>query len=357
MFHMMRNTASRGTPVEQAAANAVRQRLPTGWSAEFRRVSRGGRVLAIQAPDGRRAELDVASRKNLSPRDVPNLIRQAASAAARLLVIAPFVSSRSRELLLQSGASYVDPTGNLRIVLNDPAVFLEGRGDDRAPDRKPRALRSLKGAAAGRVVRALCDFKPPFGVRTLAETSTTPLGTVSRVVSLLEDEALVTRDARKQIAAVDWPALITRWARDYNVRTSNRLLSCLEPRGLSALAPKLAKLERYAITGSMAATSIAPARLAIIYVDDAAAAAQTLELVETDAGTNVWLLEPYDDVVFDRTRSLQIAEPGAPIIVAAAPSQVAADLLTSPGRGPQEAAALIDKMKGTEDAWRRPLRS
>ena len=78
------------------------------------------------------------------------------------------------------------PTSHPPEEVADPAVFLESRGADRDPDRKPRPLRSLKGAAAARVVRALCAIEPPFGVRTLAESSTTPLGTVSRVVSLLE---------------------------------------------------------------------------------------------------------------------------------------------------------------------------
>ena len=30
--------------------------------------------------------------------------------------------------------------------------------------------------------------------------------------------------------------------------------------------------------------------------------------------------------------------------------------MTSPGRGPQEAEALIEKMRGSEDAWRLVLR-
>jgi hypothetical protein len=37
----------------------------------------------------------------------------------------------------------------------------------------------------------------------------------------------------------------------------------------------------------------------------------------------------------------------------AAPSQVAADLLTSPGRGPAEAEELINWMRLNEEAWRR----
>lgn len=35
------------------------------------------------------------------------------------------------------------------------------------------------------------------------------------------------------------------------------------------------------------------------------------------------------------------------------PNEVAVDLLTSPGRGPQEADGLIKKMKEQEDAWRK----
>jgi hypothetical protein len=358
MFHNMRNNGARGTSDERAAEKAVGRRLPPGWSAELRPGSRGGRLFAIQAPDGRRTYLAIQSRKRVSPRDIPNLIRQSGGPGSKILVVAPFLSPRSRELLAEAGASYADATGNLRIVVSDPAVFLEGRGEDRDPARRPRALRSLKGSAAGRVVRALCDFLPPFGVRLLAKISSTPLGTISRVVNLLEEEALLTRGDKKQVASVDWPALINRWVRDYEVRTSNRMRSYLEPRGLSALGTKLASLERYAITGSMAGSNVAPARLAMIYVDDIDAAASTLDLAPTEAGANVWLLEPYDEVVFERTQPLPLgAGKQRDTIVAAAPSQVAADLLTSPGRGPQEGQALIEKMKETEEGWRHDSRS
>jgi hypothetical protein len=349
MFHRVRNTKTAGTPAGRAAAEAVRDRLPPGWSVDVRAGSGGQDLLTLRALDGRRARLAVVSRRNFSPRDVAQLVHRA-DGAAQLLLVAPFLSPRARELLVAANANYIDRTGNLRIVVSDPAVFLDARGADRDPDRRPRALRSLKGAAAGRVVRALCDFLPPYGVRTLAECSSTPLGTVSRVVSFLEEEALVTRDDKKVITGVDWPALLTRWVRDYSVTRSNVMISYLEPRGLPALASKLDKLGRYAVTGSLAGTGVAPARLAMIYVDDAQRAAQTLELVPTEAGANVWLLEPYDEVVFERTQSLTI---GSIPIVAAAPSQVAADLMTSPGRGPQEADSLIEKVKRTQDAWRR----
>lgn len=338
----------------RTAAQAIRDRLPPGWSVEIQAPRGDEPTLELRASDGREARLLVVVRRQVQPRDVPNLLRQAADRSERMLLVAPFLSPRARELLAEGGASYADATGNLRLVASDPAIFLEGRGADRDPDRQPRALRSLKGAAAGRVVRALCDFVPPYGVRELADVSSTPLGTVSRVVTFLEQEALLTRDDKKQIVVVDWAALIVRWASDYSLTGSNVLRSYLEPRGLAALGAKLGKLDRYAVTGSLAGPGIAPARLAALYVDDARAAAETLDLVPAEAGANVWLLEPFDQVVFERTRTRPLTtSPDAPPAVVAAPSQVAVDLLTSPGRGPQEGEALIEKMNGAEDDWRR----
>jgi hypothetical protein len=105
---------------------------------------------------------------------------------------------------------------------------------------------------------------------------------------------------------------------------------------------------RYAVTGSLAAGQVAPIaapRLATIYVERTDAAASALGLRPADTAANVVLAEPYDDVVFDRawTRSG---------ITYVALSQVAADLLTGPGRGPAEGAELLDWLGKHEDAWR-----
>ena len=59
---------------------------------------------------------------------------------------------------------------------------------------------------------------------------------------------------------------------------------------------------------------------------------------------NVAILTPFDDVVFERTSTKKGVE-----IVAL--SQVAADLLTSPGRGPNEGEALMQWMQENEAAW------
>lgn len=348
MFLCVRNTSNRGTLLRRAI-EGVRRRLPPGWTAD---ELAGGRtpIFRVRGPDRRSVELPVIARKGLVPRDVPALV---AGATRPILVVCPYLGERTRELLSLAGASYADATGNMRVVVSDPAIFLEGLGAEHDPDRTPRPLQSLRGGAAGRVVRALVELGPPFGVRELGAFAAAPLGTVSRVVSFLETEALLTRDERRRIVAVDWPALLARWAKDYELTKSNELLTFLEPRGLSALWPKLERLRRYAATGSTAGPSIAATRLAVIYVDEPENAAGTLGLVPAEAGANVWLLRPYDDVVFTRTRRRAIsAGDASTVVVTVSAAQAVVDLMSSPGRGPQEAEALVEEMKESEDAWR-----
>ena len=355
MFHNMRNVSKNGTKLEQTAIDLVRKRLPLNWNVQLR-TEKEKQLLSIKAPNGKKVGFLIIARKNVSPKDISNLLQ--GLDCANVLLTARFLSPRSCELIAQFGANFVDATGNLKLVAGDPAIYLESKGEAQDPQRQKRELKSLKGAAAARVVRALCDFLPPYGVRTLAEIAPSPLGTASRVVTLLEEEALLTRDEKKQIVAVDWPSLIARWARDYNVMTSNRVTTYLEPRSLPTLMAKLKKLGRYAVTGSIPGPGIAPARLGMIYVDDAESAAQTLELTPTETGANVWLLEPYDEVVFERIQLLPATStPDAKPIVSVAMSQLAVDLMTSPGRGPQEAQAHIEQMKGTELVWRKQTRS
>jgi hypothetical protein len=123
----------------------------------------------------------------------------------------------------------------------------------------------------------------------------------------------------------------------------------LSARGIPAVIEKLKQSKtRYAVTGSWAAAEIAPVappRLLLVYIERPRDVEKAFDLRPADAGANVALLTPFDDVVFERTSTNN----GVTI---AAISQVAADLLTSPGRGPNEAEALMQWMQEHEDTWR-----
>ncbi len=148
---------------------------------------------------------------------------------------------------------------------------------------------------------------------------------------------------------MDWEKLLRRWSSDAPISTRGRSASFLDPRGLAALTGRVSVLgERYAATGSLAAAKIAPiapARLATLYVSALDDAANELSLRPVDAGANVILIEPEDTYVFARTVDCNGLR-------CSAPSQVAADLLTSSGRGPAEGEELLRWMKENEGAWR-----
>ncbi len=91
--------------------------------------------------------------------------------------------------------------------MTQPGLFIETTGARENPEPSSRERKSLKGAKAGRLVRALCDFRAPVGLRELAKRAGVDPGYASRVVDFLDREALVTRTPRGPITAVDWRAL------------------------------------------------------------------------------------------------------------------------------------------------------
>jgi hypothetical protein len=306
----------------------------------------------LTAPDRRKGTLSLETKARLDPKGARALVeavRQARIQGA-LIVISRYLSEDTRARLQEGNLSYLDLTGNVRIVLSEPGLFIETQGASQDPEREERPARSLRGPKAGRIVRALIDRKEPPGVRELAALTKINAGYVSRVLELLDQQALVTRVGHGKLQSVDWPALLRRWAKEAPLETRGRVQTYLEPRGLSALLARLAKSEeRYVVTGGLAAAAAAPTaptRLGTIWVRDAAEAAKHLGLRAVEAGANLLLIEPNDEGVFDGAMQREG-------IWYAAPSQAAADLLTSPGRGPAEGEELIGWMRMNEDAWRR----
>jgi len=347
--------------------DALKLKLPPNWTVSVRCLPSQSAALmplydapdaalTIRSPDGNRGTVLIEVKRAVDPKLVPLIAAQLesyqkSSRANSTMVVAPFLSPRTRELLRNAQLSYADDTGNLRLALERPALYVETSGANTDPSKtaNDRPLRSLKGPRTGRVIRALCDFKPPYGVEELATRSHTSLGSVSRVLTLLDREALITRQPRGPVVDVKWAELIARWIQDYSFLRSNTTRSFLDPRGLNALRARLAGIELpYAITGSLAAAEISPIavpRLATIYVDSVELAAQQLSLRPADVGGNVILAEPFDAVVYERGWERDG-------IKYAAASQVAADSLTSPGRGPSEGEELLRWMARHEDEWR-----
>lgn len=338
----------------------INDRLPDDWTlAKIGRLpGKDGPDLVTQivGPNGESTHLIIEYKQSVLPRDVPRVVAHLRADTERLgyngmnpVLVSPYLSETTREIIAELGANYADTTGNVLLRLRQPALYVKTEGASRDPWPSDETLRSLRGRGAGRAVRALVDFRPPYGVREIAVRADVALGSMSRVVDLLEREGVIKRVRRGPITDVDWQGVIRRWAKDYDVAGSNQISTFLEPRGFTTLIAKLANLrDGYAATGVFAAqhfSPIAPTRLAAIYTNDVDALSERLDLRPADVGANVWLIEPYDQVVFDRTSERDG-------IVCVNPTQLAVDLLGGPGRDPAEGEELINWMKENDDAWR-----
>lgn len=342
------------------AGTALKERLPEGWHLIHAPTPANGpdSVVEVESPDGTRATLLLEVKRLVENRDVASIRNQlqsyvSASPGSVGLVVARYLSPPVRERLADAGLSYLDATGNVRVSMVKPGLFLSDRGADRDPWRGPgRPRGTLKGAPAASVVRVLLDFEDSWRATELIATARVSTGAAYRVIQFLEEEELISRKG-SEIQVVDWQRLLRRWSRDYEFIRSNLTTRWIAPRGLDRMLERAASRPaiEYAVTGTLAAAEwapYAPARSAMIYASDPSEAANAWDLRPADAGANVILAEPDNDVPFTRTWT---ATKGRYKI--AAPAQVAVDLLSGPGRSPSEAEELIGWMARNEHSWRR----
>ncbi|WP_189257979.1 type IV toxin-antitoxin system AbiEi family antitoxin [Lentzea flava] len=353
----------------------LRSLLPSSWSVQLDLLPRadGGRStepdaqVVIEAPDGSRAVVLVECKGAVVPRDVTRAAHQIERYASVMagrgtpvggtVLAVPFVSPTTRAQLEQHGMGWFDLTGNLRLRLDRPAVFLDRKGAERSGFRDPsdRLLKTLRGPAAAKVVLELAETELPVGVRELAERAHVGAATSARVLELLDREAVVVRSEDGAATSVRKRLLVERWVQDYRVMESNEVISTLDPRGLSHALKALSSLGTgVVVTGSAAAraylpdhvTPVSPMVSVSLYAEDPIGLMKQIGLKKADRGANVLVMRPFDDVVHAKARLVDG-------INYASPAQVVADLLTGPGRSTEEAEQLMAALETSDSGWEK----
>lgn len=345
--------------LEEAVA-LLRARLPAGWSAELtsRTLPDGQSDNFLEVSGGSsHAGWLVEARASLTPRQIqsefgsPSYRRLRAHDRRALIVIAPYLSQRARELLKGEGICYLDTTGNMWLVYQHPHIWVETPGATKAPAPQRRQVRSLRGPAAGNIVRVLVDVRPPYGVTDLSRAARVDAGYVTRVLEALASEALVERGPRGRVVDVDWPALLRRRAASVDLLSRQTTTLYVAPAGAGKVLEGLAGTQddKAVVSGSFAAARLAPvtasALLVVYTLADRGTLSRSLGLMEVPHGGDVAFIEPAATGPFLNARS-------SDGLVFAAPSQVAVDCLSGTGRMPAEGEAVIAWMEEDEARWR-----
>jgi hypothetical protein len=360
---MPANSLESETSLIDWAVEWLAERLPENWRLELQSESQvdlpqtDGRLL-LHAAGGYQASIAVEARQTLAPREAQSLLPRLAqvlhsmTGKAPVLIVAPWLGPRTRELLREQDINYIDQTGNALIKLEHPAVYLETVGSDRNPTPRERGKAKLRGPKAGRLLRRLIDVRPPYTVNELSSTTGLAPGYVSRLIDALDEEALIERTPRGPVGDVNVAGLLRRWAKSYDVFKTNGLFTYIARPGWSNVLDKLASDPSLgsgvAITGSVAATRLSPVAapaMLLAYTPEPERLAEKLNLLPADDGADVGLLLPFDPVVWAGASS----EAGTTFV---APAQVAVDCLTGNGRMPAEGEAVLEWMTSNETQWR-----
>jgi hypothetical protein len=351
----------------QSAVTWLQDRLPDTWEVgltsrpEFRAPNGSAdAAIDLRGPNGTFTTMVVEVKRAFGPRDVERLFTgigrtlRALAGHIPILLVAPWLSARTRELLAAEELNFFDLTGNVRIRLENPALYIDAQGAARDPAPPPRTKARVQGPKAGRLIRLLVDVRPPYGVTELAAASGLTKGYVSAILETLDDEALLQRAGRGRVESVDAVRLVRRWAETYDVFRSNGVHRYLAPGGAGDALERLGSFGvRVAVTGSFAAVRLAPVAapaLLAAYTEAPEAIAQALGCYPADQGANLALLEPFDPVVWERTSF-------EGLLTYVAPSQIAVDCLTGNGRMPAEGDAVLQWMTADEARWRLPALS
>jgi hypothetical protein len=246
----------------------------------------------------------------------------------------------------------LDATGNVRVALDRPGLFISAEGATRNPSPSPSTGVGLRGPRAWALQRTLVEVLPPYGVTELAETLRIDAGYVSRLLNGLAEELLITRPVRGPVQAVAWEAMLRQLATSYSVLDANETAQWLAPGGADQFLRDLSasKLKTWAVSGSFGAAqlvSVTAPEVAVVYTDDQERLAEVTRLRPVRNGGNVVTARPYDPIVFERTW-----ERDALRVVSLA--QVVMDCWTGFGRMPAEADALVRWMRARAPRWQAP---
>lgn len=256
--------------------------------------------------------------------------------------VAPYISPEAAEICTKEGIGFLDLSGNCRLVFNN--VFIESKGNQNKYLQK-RYINSLFSNKATRILRVLLSNpSKKWKTQKLATEAEVSLGQVANIKKLLLDAELIS-EKDKGFKLSQPETLLLKWSEKYSYRKNN-ITECFTMDDLDRFEEKLAlycskKNISYAISGFTAADRIAPSvrqARSMVYVSQYSDEIKdTLQIKEVSSGSNVLLLEPYDNGVFYDSKLIQGKRVASPV-------QLFLDLKSYKGRGEEAAKVILERI-------------
>jgi hypothetical protein len=256
------------------------------------------------------------------------------------MVIAPFITESTAELLNSKGLGYFDLAGNA--LIDSGPIFIRVTGKTRK-NPVQRKLKSLFSPRSSRILRVLLSNpKQRWLLRDLAKEAGVSIGLVSKVKEKLIELEFATESRDVNIAKAG--ELLSEWSKNYSY-SDNKIDRYYSPLSTSEFEKRLGVAGqlrgfRYALTMFSGASKVEGFTrynfVAFYYSGSAEEMVSDLNLKGTQSGANVWVMTPLDEGVYygvQQVRDLAIASD----------VQLYLDLADFKGRGEEQAAAIRDQ--------------
>ena len=256
-----------------------------------------------------------------------------------------FISEETRKICRESGIGFIDLAGNCFFNFDNVYLSIEGRPN---PYPTTRPLKSIFYPKSSRVLRVLlCNPKKEWFVKDLAKEAETSLGQTSLIKNkLLEYEYLGVSSEKKR--AKFWlkkpEELLSKWTTNYTYK-KNKMKNYYSLDDVETIEKKIVdyfnlKNITYAFTLNTGVSMVAPflryKRVFLYVFNDIAKIAKEMNFKEVSSGSNVILMEPYDEGVF---YGLQMIK-GVRVV---SDIQLYLDLISYKERGEEAAEFLLEE--------------
>lgn len=268
------------------------------------------------------------------------------------VVAVPFMGNVGRRLCEEKGVSWLDLSGNADIKAPGLVIHVEGKPNKFKSSGRPKNIFAPKSSRITR--RLLINPQKFITQRELASETDLDEGLVSRVVREMEKQELLVRNPEGGVRPKNPDLLLDAWSEKYDFSKHRILKGYVAERTSDLVLSRLSAFFEagdmdYALTGLSAAwvlSHFATFRTSTIYLRDFPSenSLKALGFTKGERGSNVWLVVPNDEGVFEGISNTQG-------ITCVHPVQVYLDLKAHPERA-KEAAEIIrsEYLKWSENA-------
>lgn len=265
------------------------------------------------------------------------------------LIIVPFMGDVGRRICEESQISWLDLSGNAKIVASGLRIWIQGQPNKFAKRGRPPNAFAPKSS---RIARQLLALPTVFQSQAeIARRSGLGDGYVSRIIGRLRNQDLIEPNEDGAVRPSNPDVLLDAWHAVYDFDRSRILKGHVSARTGDELQEKLAdKLSRksvkYAMSGLGAAwlyTQFAAFRLSTVYLSSIPSRSllDEIEFSDEPRGANLWIVIPDDNGVFSESQELFN-------IQCVSPLQTYLDLKAHPERA-KEAA---DELRTSKLRWK-----